>query len=141
MGMVCADYDNDGDTDVFVANDGQENYLFQNDGAGKFEEVGLISGFAYDGFGKVHASMGVACADYDNDGQLDFHVTSFQAEAATLYRNVGAGLFEDVTQLAGASRGTRAPVTWGNGFADFDNDGLRDLFVACGHLNGPTTQV
>jgi hypothetical protein len=134
MGMVCADYDEDGDTDVFVANDGQANFLFQNDGAGRFTESGLLSGFAYDMAGRVHASMGVDCADFDNDGRLDFHVTSFQHELATLYKNIGGGLLEDVTHLTAAGSGTRPPVTWGNAFVDFDNDGDRDIFIACGHL-------
>lgn len=135
MGMVCADYDSDGDTDVFVANDGQANFLFQNDGSGRFKEIGLLGGFAYDMNGKVHASMGVDCADFDNDGHLDFHVTSFQGELATLYKNVSGLLLDDATNRMRAGLGTRLPVTWGNGFADFDNDGDRDIFVACGHLN------
>ena len=134
MGIISADYDRDGDTDVFVANDGQMNFLFENDGQGNFKEVGLLRGFAYDSAGRVHASMGVDCADFDNDGFLDFHVTSFQQELATLYRNIGGQLLEDVTRQSGAGIGTRAPVTWGTGFADFDNDGDKDLFVACGHL-------
>ncbi len=134
MGVVCADYDDDGDTDIFVANDGMRNFLYRNDGRGTFTEAGLLSGFAYDMAGKVHASMGVDCADLDNDGRLDFHVTSFQGELATLYRNLGNGLLEDVTISVGAAAGTRAPVTWGNGLVDFDNDGDRDIFIACGHL-------
>ncbi len=134
MGLVSCDYDEDGDTDVFIANDGQPNYLFQNDGQGNFREVGLLSGFAYDASGKVHASMGVDCGDANNDAHLDFYVTSFQQEQATLYLNRGQGVLEDDTVRTGAGAGTRPPVTWGNGFADFDNDGDRDLFVACGHL-------
>jgi hypothetical protein len=133
MGMVCADYDNDGDTDIFVANDLVGNFLFANDGTGRFEEVGLQSGVAYDFFGKAHGSMGVDCADYDNDGLLDFYVTSYAKESATLYRNLGNGLFEDVTSASGAGAGTYINPTWGTGFADFDHDGDRDLFVAVGH--------
>ncbi len=135
MGMVCADYDGDGDTDILVGNDVEANFLFQNNGAGLFEEVGLMSGFAYDFGGGEHGSMGVECGDYNNDGRLDFHVTSYQRELATLYRNIGEGMFEDVTLRCGAGTGTRRHVTWGNGFVDLDNDGDRDLFVACGHLN------
>ena len=134
MGMVCADFNNDGDTDVFIANDVAENYLFQNDGQGKFEEIALLAGFAYDLNGNAHGSMGVDCGDYNNDGLLDFYVTSYQQQFATLYRNMGDETFEDVTRLAGAGAGTLPNVTWGNGFADFDNDGDRDIFVACGHL-------
>lgn len=135
MGMVCADFDRDGDTDIFVASDGQANRLYQNDGHGHFQEIALQAGFAYDLAGKPHAGMGVDCADYDNDGWLDFHVTSFQLELATLYRNAGEAFFEDVTIPAGVGTGTRAPVTWGNAWADFDNDGHRDLLIAAGHLN------
>ena len=134
MGMVCADYDVDGDTDIFVANDGQANFLFENDGQGRFQEVGLIRGFAYDANGRVHASMGVDCGDYDDDGFLDFHVTSFQNEWATLYRNIKGNVLDDVTARTKAGLGTRSVVTWGNCFADFDNDGDRDIFIACGHL-------
>lgn len=134
MGIVAGDYDNDGDTDVFIANDVAENFLFQNDGTGKFEEMGLLSGFAYDLHGDEQGSMGVDCGDYDNDGWLDFYVTSYQNQLATLYRNLGDGTFQDVTLLTGAGAGTLPNVTWGNSFVDFDNDGDRDIFVACGHL-------
>jgi hypothetical protein len=134
MGMVSADFDNDGDTDIFVANDSTANFLFQNDGSGKFEEVGLMAGVAYDLCGERQASMGVDCGDYDNDGLLDFYQTSYQAELALLYRNLGGGLFDDVTNATGAGQGTVPHVTWGNGLVDFDNDGDRDLFIACGHL-------
>lgn len=135
MGMVCADYDNDGDTDVFVGNDVAGNSIFENDGQGNFEEVGLMTGLAYDYTGTPQGTMGVDCGDYNNDGLLDFFVTSYQRDLATLYRNMGDGLFEDVTQATGAGNGSYAYVTWGNGMVDFDNDGDLDLFVACGHLH------
>ncbi len=134
MGIVCGDYDNDGDTDIFIGNDVAENFLFENDGSGKFEEVGLMTGTAYDLHGDEQGSMGVDCGDYDNDGWLDFFVTSYQEQLATLYRNLGDGSFEDVTLQTGAGTGTLPNVTWGNSFVDFDNDGDRDLFIACGHL-------
>jgi hypothetical protein len=135
MGMICADYDGDGDTDVFVANDVMANFLLENDGHGVFREVGISSGTAYDSDGIPQSSMGVGCADYDNDGRLDFYVTSYQNQLATLYRNLGGGFFQDVTRTSGAGEGTLHYVTWGNGFVDFDNDGDRDLFVACGHTD------
>ncbi|HCO92753.1 MAG TPA: hypothetical protein DIU00_02180 [Phycisphaerales bacterium] len=134
MGIVCGDYDNDGDTDVFIGNDVGENFLFENDGTGKFEEVGLMTGAAYDIHGDEQGSMGVDCGDYDNDGLLDFYVTSYQGQLATLYRNLGGGMFEDVTLVTGAGAGTLPHVTWGNSFVDFDNNGFRDIFIACGHL-------
>ena len=135
MGTVCADYDNDGDTDIFVANDVAENYLLENDGKGRFREVGLQAGSAYDLYGSPQGSMGVDCGDYDNDGWLDFYQTSFQLQHAVLFRNLGDGIFEDVTLITGAGAGTFPHVTWGNGLVDFDNDGDRDIFVACGHLH------
>jgi len=134
MGITCGDYDNDGDTDVFIGNDVAENFLFQNDGRGHFEEVGLATGAAYKIDGSPSASMGVDCGDYDNDGRLDFFVTSYQQELAVLYRNLGDGVFEDVTMTTGAGAGTLPNVTWGNSFVDFDYDGDRDIFIACGHL-------
>ncbi len=135
MGIVCGDYDNDGDTDVFIGNDVAENFLFQNDGTGKFEEVGLMSGTAYDVHGDEQGSMGVDCGDFDNDGLLDFLVTSYQGQLASLYKNLGDGIFEDATLATGAGAGTLPHVTWGNTIADFNNDGLRDIFIACGHLH------
>ena len=134
MGMICADYDDDGDTDIFVCSDQQPNFLFQNDGAGRFEEVGLFAGFAVNVDGRVNGSMGVDCGDYDNDGKLDFFETNYQDQTAILYRNVGDGLLEDITQRTGAGAGSLAHVTWGAGFVNIDNDGDRDLYVACGHV-------
>lgn len=135
MGITCGDYDADGDTDVFIGNDVAENYLFQNDGSGRFEEVGLLSGAAFDFHGDEQGSMGVDCGDYDGDGRLDFYVTSYQRQLATLYRNVGDGLFEDVTLTTGAGRETLRHVTWGVVIADMENDGDSDILVARGHLH------
>lgn len=135
MGIVCADLDHDGDTDIVVGNDMAGNFVFQNDGRGKFEEIGLLTGLAYDVGGKPQGTMGVECGDFDNDGLLDFYATSYQQQLATLYRNLGHAQFEDVTRLTGAGEGTLEHVTWGCGMVDLDNDGCRDLFVACGHLH------
>lgn len=135
MGMVCADYDNDGDTDVFVLNDVVGNHFFENDGSGRFEEVGMFLGLAYNHAGSAMASMGVDCADYDNDGWLDFFTTCYSDESPVLYRNLEGRFFEDVTSATGAGAGAEPHVNWGTAFADFDNDGDRDLFVAHGHLD------
>jgi hypothetical protein len=134
MGMVCADYDNDGDTDVFVVNDALSNLFFENDGTGKFEETGFVNGLAHNADGEGLGSMGVDCGDYDNDGWLDFFMTSYEAQLPVLFRNLGKGFFEDVTLMTGAGVGSFPHVNWGTGFVDFDNDGDRDLFIACGHL-------
>lgn len=133
MGMVCADADNDGDTDVFVLNDVAENFYFLNDGKGNFEESGLLVGLAYNVYGDENASMGVDCGDYDNDGWLDFFMTSYQGEMPVLYRNLGSGRFEDVTQAIKAGTTAYPHVNWGNGLIDFDNDGDLDIFIANGH--------
>jgi hypothetical protein len=134
MGLVAADYDNDGDTDLFVLNDVAANFFFENDGRGNFAEVGLRNGAAFNFDGRALGSMGVDCGDYDNVGLLDFFMTSYSSELPALYRNLGEGLLEDVTLLCGAGAGTLPHVKWGVGFVDFDNDADRDLFIACGHL-------
>lgn len=134
MGIVAADYDNDGDTDIFVLNDVAGNFLFRNDGKGHFEEVGLEAGFSHNIEGRALGSMGVDCADYDNDGLLDFFQTSYQNEPVVLSRNLGQGVLEDVTMRTRAGSGSYNNVKWGCGFVDFDNDGWRDLFIAMGHL-------
>ncbi|MGD8500706.1 MAG: CRTAC1 family protein [Phycisphaerales bacterium] len=134
MGTVCGDYDDDGDTDIFVANDVMGNFLFRNDGTGRFEEVGLPAGVAYDYYGREQASMGADFGDYDNDGRLDLFVTSYTQELSTLYHNLGEGIFEDATLTSGAGVGTLNDVTWGNGMVDFDNDGDRDIFIVSGHV-------
>ena len=140
MGVVCADYDQDGDTDIVVGNDSMENFVWENDGRGNFKQVSLLSGLAYDSNGVGQGTMGVDCADYDNDGRLDFHMTSYQKQWALLYHNDGMGLFSDVTARTGGGLGTYNQVEWGNGFVDFNNDGFRDIFIACGHLQDNIAQ-
>jgi hypothetical protein len=134
MGIVCLDYDNDGHTDVSVMNDVLGNFLFHNDGSGNFQEVGLLTGMAYNVDGMALGSMGVDCGDYDNDGWLDLFQTAYSLDLPVLYRNTAMGFFEDVTRIAGAGIGDYPHVNWGTGFVDFNNDGHRDLFLANGHL-------
>ena len=111
MGTVCADYDNDGHTDIFIANDQMQNFLWKNDGSGRFEEVGLMAGVGYDMNGDEMGSMGVGCGDFNNDGLIDFYVTAYKQQFPSLYKNLGDGLFEDVTFLTGACDGTVHTVT------------------------------
>ncbi len=134
MGVICADYDHDGDTDIIVGNDMRPNFVFQNDGKGHFKEVGGLLGLAYAALGHVHGTMGVECADWNNDGWLDFYMTAYQRQLSTLYQSKGGAYFDDVTRQTGAGTGTYPNVTWGTGMVDFDNDGYRDIFIACGHL-------
>ena len=140
MGMICADYDGDGDTDIFVLNDVFGNFCFQNDGKGHFEEIGLANGFKYNAAGMELGSMGIDCADYDHDGRLDFFQTSYQGELPVLFRNRGNGTLEDVTLRSGAGQATVNNVKWGCGFADFDNDGYKDVFIGLGHLQDNVEQ-
>ena len=135
MASLAFDYDDDGDTDLFVCNDGQPNFLFQNDGRGSFKEVALLAGVAYDFFGKANSNMGVDCGDYDGDGRLDLFSTAYQSEMPVLYRNLGGGMFEDATSAARIAGELYAHVEWGTGLVDFDNDADLDLFVACGHFD------
>ena len=134
MGTICFDYDSDGDTDIFVCNDGAPNFLFENDGQGRFKEVGVSAGVAYDPSGSENGNMGVECGDYDNDGRLDLLVTNYQAQTPMLCRNLGSGMFEITSDGAGLGGSTFPHVKWGAGIVDLDNDGNRDLFIACGHL-------
>lgn len=134
MGTTCGDFDQDGDTDILVANDMSGNFLWVNDGTGTFEDMGLIAGMAFDQHGEDQGSMAMELMDYDNDGWPDLHVTSYQDQLATLYRNLGDGGFAEVTTVTGAGLGTTPKTTWGNGLVDFDNDADRDLFISCGHI-------
>jgi hypothetical protein len=134
MGVVAGDFDDDGDTDIFVANDVMANFLWRNDGRGHFENVAPFSGVAYGFLGKANGNMGVDCADYDLDGHFDFVITTYQAEMPVLHRNMGQGLFEEVSIQSNFGTETLPHVKWGVGFFDVNNDGLRDIFIANGHL-------
>lgn len=134
LGVVWGDYDNDGDLDIYVANDQTPNFLFRNRGDGTFEEVGAHSGAAYSDDGIAQGSMGVEFGDFDQDGFLDLFLSHFSDEYNTLYRNLGDGSFRDVSYSAEIAFPSWRFLGWGVGFVDFDNDGWEDLFVANGHL-------
>lgn len=135
MGVVCLDADDDGDTDVFVLDDVAANLFFRNDGTGHFEEVALEEGVAYDAYGQANGGMGVDCGDIDNDGWLDLWTTTSQGQRPILFSNLGGRGFEDATARFNAAAGSIPWVKWGAGIVDFDSDGRRDLFIACGHFN------
>lgn len=135
MGVIAADYDDDGDDDIFVANDVDRNLLLNNDGTGRFEEVGIERGVAFSYEGKRNGNMGVACADFDGDGGLDFFTTNFSNELPVLYRNDGSGFFSDATIETNAGAGLLPHANWGVSFFDVENDGDSDLIVANGHTD------
>jgi len=141
LGVAFGDYDNDGDQDLYVANDQDPNFLFQNQGSGKFEETALLSGVSYSDMGKEEAGMGTIFGDYDNDGLLDLTVSNFQKETNTLYHNEGSGFFADVTTLAGIGEITYSYLGWGIAFFDYNNDGYKDIFVANGHVLDNITDI
>jgi len=134
LGSVWADLDNDGDLDLYVANDATPNLLFVNQGNGTFVERGFLSGLAVSGDGREQASMGVDAADYDNDGLLDVFCAHFAGDYSTLYRNQGDLAFEDVTASAGLHYPASPLVSWGTRFVDLNQDGWKDLFHANGHV-------
>ena len=134
LGVVFGDYDDDGDLDIYVANDTAPNLLLRNDGDWQLSEVGVVAGVAYSEDGRSQAGMGVASGDYDNDGDLDLVVSNFSDDVNTLYQNQGEGTFVDMTFAAGLFEMVRPLLCWSNGFFDYDNDGWLDLFTACGHL-------
>ncbi len=135
MGVAFADFDHDGYEDVFVANDTTPSFLFHNLGNGKFEEVALAAGVAYNGDGRATSSMGADFRDYDNDGWEDIFVTNLSNEGFTLFRNTGRGRFAEVTQSAGIAAPSLRLGGWSTGMFDFNNDGWKDIFTAGSHVD------
>jgi enediyne biosynthesis protein E4 len=134
LGVAFADYDGDGFTDIFVANDGMQQYLFHNNGNGTFTELGLEAGAALSEDGRRLSGMGVVFQDYDNDGRPDIIVTELPREIYGVYHNDGGGSFSYRSLEAGLGILSSGSSGWGVGLEDFDNDGWKDLFVAQGHV-------
>ncbi|MEE2659848.1 MAG: CRTAC1 family protein [Candidatus Latescibacterota bacterium] len=139
LGVVAGDFDGDGDSDLYVANDMTPNFLYQHEGvdAGgqvRFHEAGLLTGTALSADGASQAGMGVDAADWDSDGDLDLFVTNYQLENNTLYRNDGV-YFTEISFRAGIGEVSLNYLGFGAGFLDFDQDGWLDLFVANGHVH------
>jgi enediyne biosynthesis protein E4 len=135
LGVVAADFDDDGDIDVFVANDQSSNYLYINRGGFRLEEAAQAAGVAANAEGGYQAGMGVASGDLDGDGRLDVAVTNFYGESTTFFRNLGQGNFADETAHVGLAAPTRHRLGFGIAFLDVDNDGRLDLLTANGHVN------
>ena len=132
--VAALDLDHDLDLDLYVANDSNPNYLYENDGTGRFEEMGLWSGAAFSRGGLAQAGMGLAAGDIDGDTYAEVFVTNFEQDASTMYRNLGELAFEDVSEETGLRAATFLPLSWGAVLADFDLDSDLDLFVANGHI-------
>ncbi|HUP41847.1 MAG TPA: CRTAC1 family protein [Thermoanaerobaculia bacterium] len=140
LGVVAADFDGDGWTDVFVANDGQVNFLWRNQGPGPkggpggvtFRDEALLAGVALNREGRAEASMGVDAGDFDADGDLDLFLTHLAGETNTLYVNDGSGLFQDRTLEHGLGAPSFPLTSFGTGWIDFDHDGWLDLLTVSG---------
>jgi enediyne biosynthesis protein E4 len=132
-GAVACDITNDGNMDLFVANDTVANFLLRNRGNGKFVDIATEAGVAYSAQGSARSGMGVDAADYDSDGWLDLFVTNVDREMYSLYHNNHDKTFDDLTVPNGIGKTSAQMNGWGVKFFDFDNDGDPDLFIANGH--------
>jgi enediyne biosynthesis protein E4 len=135
MGIAIADYDSDGRPDIFIANDNDRNLLIHNLGGGRLKEVGMQAGIAYNGDGRQISGMGADFRDFNGDALPDILMTGLRSETFELFRNNGKGAFEDASASSGVLALSRPWSGWSCGFADFDNDGQLDIFVACGGLD------
>lgn len=138
LGVVCTDFDGDGRTDIFVANDGTRDLLWRNNGDGTFQDIGLLSGCALDDEGRAKAGMGVTANDIDDDGDMDLLVCNLTGESDSLFRNEGDH-FIDITSASNLKTATRPFTRFGIGWVDFDNDGHLDLYEANGRVLRPST--
>jgi hypothetical protein len=135
MSASIADYDHDGRMDVFVTNDTVPNFLFRNNGDGTFQETALLAGVSVPASGRPVSAMGTDFQDYDNDGWEDLHFTALSTETFPLFKNDGRGAFVETTQSSGLAALAAKSSGWCTTFADFDNDGNKDIFTANSHVN------
>src|SRR5690242_7800465 len=131
---VWSDFDNDGKPDLFVANDGAQNYLYQNNGKGRFTEIAFQAGVALEENGRALANMGVALGDYLHKQLPSIAITHFSEQYLQLFRNDGKLTFTDVSHISNIARSTTHVVGWGDAFYDIDNDGWLDLIAVNGHV-------
>lgn len=134
LGVIWSDFDDDGRPDLFVADDSTPNYLYRNEGKGHFADISYISGTAVSKDGGEMAGMGVAVCDYNHSGRFSIHVTNFEDQSNSLYRNDGQMNFSDAANAAGIEQITVPYMGWGTGCEDFNNDGWADLLVVNGHV-------
>jgi hypothetical protein len=141
LSVGAYDWDNDGWPDLFVANDGQPAYLYENLHNGKFRETAEIAGMAYNLHGQMMASMCISLGDFDNDGWLDLYISDFQKNSDHVWRNSGKGYFDEVSDEMGITLATKDVLSFGGGFLDYDNDGWLDIFIGNGHVYPEIEQV
>lgn len=134
LGVVASDLDNDGDVDVYVANDSNPNFLYRNDGHGTFTEIGGFSGSSVTADGRPQGSMGVDAGDFDGDGLQDLIVTNFAQDFCTIYKNEGQLFFTDISAAQRMKEFNYAQLSWGCAFFDFDLDAKLDLLLLNGHI-------
>jgi enediyne biosynthesis protein E4 len=132
-GVVATDINNDGRMDLFVTNDTVANFLFVNQGDGKFSETGTEAGVAFGATGKARSGMGVDSADFNQDGWQDLFVANIDRENFAIYQNGRDGTFDDLAMPTGIAKATRLMSGWGLKFFDYDNDGDTDLFLSNGN--------
>jgi enediyne biosynthesis protein E4 len=140
LGVSTLDFDDDGWTDLYVANDSNPSTLYRNNHDGTFTDLAVVAGCAYSQDGKPQAGMGVAVGDYDRNGTMDIFKTNFAGDTSTLYANTGTSVCEDRTFASGLGRNTRW-LGWGVGFLDLDLDGWLDLFLVNGHVYPEVDQL
>ena len=142
LGVVCGDVDNDGDVDIFVANDTTPNFLYRNTlNSVEMTEDALFSGVALSEEGRAYSGMGANLGDFDNDGYLDIVITNFQDQTNSLYHNAQNGFFNEVSFAMGVGEKSLPYLAWGVDFVDFNNDGWLDLFIANGHLDDNVAEI
>lgn len=140
LGVSTLDFDDDGWTDVYVANDSNPSALYRNNHDGTFSDIGVAAGCAYSQDGKPQAGMGVGVGDYDRNGTMDIFKTNFAGDTSTLYANTGTGSCDDRTFAGGIGVNTRW-LGWATGFVDLDKDGWLDLFLCNGHVYPEVAQL
>lgn len=141
LGVMWSDFNGAGRPDIFVANDATPNFLYKNEGNGKFSEMGMESGTALTDDGSMQGTMGVAVGDYMHSGRFSIFVTNFADQYDTLYRNDGDGNFRDVTFPSGLAVASLPWVKWGTAFFDIDNDTWLDLIAVSGHVYPQADQL
>jgi hypothetical protein len=134
LGVLASDLDNDGDVDLYVANDSNPGFLYRNEGTGRFTEIGSWCGAGLSAEGIAQAGMGIDAADFDGDGLQDLFLTTFAKDHATLYKNLGKLMFNDISASLALKALTYETLKWGCAFFDCDNDGDLDLVIANGHI-------